>query len=360
MRIVIATTQVPFIHGGADNFRDSLRNALSSMGHEIDVITMPFRFSPASEVARCIDIWSTENLERLNGYCPDQVICLAFPSYFLQHPAKKVWLMYQHRAVYDLWGIPGAEQLRSSSEWKTLKKRIQNRDSSVLKTCAGVWTISKRVSERLRQFNNIDSTALYHPPWAAESFFSRPAEPYIFFPSRLEKLKRQDLLIEAMALTRSPVYALVAGTGGRKEALQQLIEQRGLGNRVRLLGHISMEEMFAYYAHCLGVFFGPYDEDYGYVTLEAMLSEKPVITCTDSGATLEFTIDQETGFVVEPTAEAIAQAIDSLYLNQARAARMGRAGKARYSELGINWPQALEALLGDSKVGNHLTAGCTT
>ena len=38
----------------------------------------------------------------------------------------------------------------------------------------------------------------------------------------------------------------------------------------------------------LGVIFPPLDEDYGYVTLEAMLAAKPVITCTDSGGPLEF------------------------------------------------------------------------
>ena len=63
-------------------------------------------------------------------------------------------------------------------------------------------------------------------------------------------------------------------------------------------------------------FLGCYDEDYRYVTLETMLAAKPVITCNNSGEAVEFVIDQETGFVVNPEPEAIAQAIDDLYFHQ--------------------------------------------
>jgi glycosyltransferase involved in cell wall biosynthesis len=45
------------------------------------------------------------------------------------------------------------------------------------------------------------------------------------------------------------------------------------------------------------VLFAPYQEDYGYVTLEAFLSRKPVITARDSGGTLEFVEDGVNGYV---------------------------------------------------------------
>ncbi len=50
----------------------------------------------------------------------------------------------------------------------------------------------------------------------------------------------------------------------------------------------------------LAVFFAPYDEDYGYVTLEAMLAQKATITCYDSGGTNEFVIHEQTGFIEPP------------------------------------------------------------
>ena len=46
----------------------------------------------------------------------------------------------------------------------------------------------------------------------------------------------------------------------------------------------------------------PFDEDFGYVTLEAFLARKPVITATDSGGPIEFVVDGVNGFVCEPAA----------------------------------------------------------
>ena len=37
--------------------------------------------------------------------------------------------------------------------------------------------------------------------------------------------------------------------------------------------------------------FAPFDEDFGYVTLESFLAHKPVITATDAGGPLEFVED---------------------------------------------------------------------
>jgi len=54
------------------------------------------------------------------------------------------------------------------------------------------------------------------------------------------------------------------------------------------------------------------DEDLGYVALEAMYAGKPVVTCLDSGGPLEFVVHDQTGFVTEPTPEALAEAIDRL------------------------------------------------
>ena len=89
----------------------------------------------------------------------------------------------------------------------------------------------------------------------------------------------------------------------------------------------------------------PFDEDYGYVTLEAMLSAKPVLTCTDSGGVLEFAEHGGTALVCEPDPEALAAQMDRLWNDRALAQRLGAAGRARYEALGIGWPQVVETLL---------------
>lgn len=344
MRVAIATVQVPFIRGGAENLAEGLTNAICEHGHEAELITTPFRFGPAEQVLRTMDIWASEDFSKLDIGKIDKVICLKFPTYYLRHPNKVAWLLHQHRSVYELYGTPyGVSETDDS--YIDLRKNIIARDNEVISEIRHVYTIAGRVSDRLLEYNSLKSKPLYHPPAHAEQFYCGEQQPYIFFPSRLEKLKRQELLIRALAQVDSPVAIIIAGNGGEKYHLQTLIEELGLLSRVRLIGRISSEEMLCWYANSLGVFFGPYDEDYGYITLEAMLSAKPVITCTDSGGPMEFVINNETGYIVEPTAEAVADAIDQLYLNRNRTAEMGRNGLARYRSLGISWDQVVSTLL---------------
>ncbi len=345
MRIGVSTVQVPFIRGGAEILADGLVKAFLELGHQAEEISMPFRFAPVTEVKRSMDVWASENFEYMNGHNMDLVVCLKFPSFYLQHPNKVAWIIHQHRAVYDLWNTSFTKDFSTTIEGKKLREEIIKRDTQAFKTFRNIFTIGKIVSTRLQKFNQINSSTLYHPPKLANYLYNAPAEPYIFFPSRLEELKRQYLLIEAMQYVESPVVALVAGDGGQKVVLQNLIEQLGVNQRVRLIGSISDAEMLGFYAHCLGVFFGSYYEDYGYVTLEAMLAAKPVITCTDSGEAVEFVVDQETGFIVTPEPQAIAKAIDYLYFHQERASAMGIAGRERYHALDISWENVVNNLL---------------
>ena len=114
---------------------------------------------------------------------------------------------------------------------------------------------------------------------------------------------------------------------------------------VEWLDWISEEQKRELYANCLGVLFPPMDEDYGYVTLEAMLSSKPVITCADSGGPLEFVVDRQTGLVADSVPEPLARAMDAVWADRRCAAAMGEAGRARYADLKISWENVVERLL---------------
>lgn len=342
MRVVIADVQVPFISGGGEALAWGLVRALRQTGHEVDLVTMPFRFSPDTEVVRSIKSWEAENFDNLNGYGPDVVICLRFPSYCLSHHRKVVWLLHQHRGFYDLWDADAPE---NTPERDAARQWVIQKDTAHLSAVEHIYTISQNVSKRLSHFNGLRSTPLYHPPPMAGKLYTTEPEAYIFAPSRLETLKRQWLLIEAMQYVRAPLAVLLCGTGGQEPQYAQLIERLGLGDRVRLVGRLSEDDLAAYYACCLGVFFGPSDEDYGYITLEAMLAKKPVITCADSGGPLEFVVNQETGLVVEPNPNAVAAAIESLYADRKRAAEFGAAGYARYQGFELSWDNVANELI---------------
>jgi len=342
MRIIIPSIQVPFIFGGAQLMTDGLRKALINHGHEVEVIRFPFKFSPESYLSELMDFCQHNNFEEFNGYYVDQVIALQFPAYYVQHPNKTLWLMHQHRTVYELYDMQN-----KTSELQSLRKKIIECDTKELSSFNGHFSMCQNVSNRLLKYNGISSQPVYHPPANADSFTQKVSEDYIFCPSRLEALKRQDLLIKALKYTKTNVKVIIAGDGGQLNVYQQLAESLGVSHKLRFLGHISEQEKVLFYAHSLGVFFGPYDEDYGYITLEAMLSSKPVITCSDSGGPLEFVVNNETGFITDPEPEQIAEKMDFLFNNKLKAKALGEHGREHYDTKGICWDNVVKKLVGN-------------
>lgn len=338
MRVLVGTVHHPFIRGGAEAHAAGLLKALRDHGHEVDLITMPFSFFPEEQLLRAQEIWQHENVFNPNNYESDLYIPLKYPAWGASHPNTVSWVLHQHRAVYELWNAD------TSSESDKVRRSVTAFDTDHLKTSRRIFANSITVADRLRRFNGLHADPLYHPPPREAEYRCESALPYIFAPSRIEPLKRQKLLVEAMQFVREPVVALVSGSGGQKAELEALVDRLNLRARVHFCGRLSEQGMITHYARALGVFFAPFDEDYGYITLEAMLSSKPVITAKDSGGPVEFVRDGDTGFVVDADPHAIAQAIDRLAAHREAAARMGRDGKSHYHEVGISWSRVIDAL----------------
>lgn len=317
-----------------------LKNALIQHGHEVETVTMPFKFSPDEYLIDSINIWKNQDFNEFNGYLIDKVISLQFPAYYVQHHNKTLWLMHQHRAVYDLYN-----KNRSTKPSEKLKNIIYENDTKELQKIDKIYSMSQTVSKRLKRYNNLDSTPLYHPPLDEDKFYCDESYDYVFFPSRLETLKRQELLIKAMQYTKTPIKAVIAGTGGQYQNYQNLINALNLNHKIKLIGQITQEEKFSFYAHSLAVVFTPLDEDYGYITLEAMLSSKPLITCKDSGGVLEFVTDNETGFVIEPEAKHLALKLDYIYHNRQKTKELGKNAAQSYRSKNICWNTVAKKLL---------------
>ena len=341
MKIMVTANLVPFMRGGADYHINGLVEQLRKAGHEVDLLRLPFRFSPETEVQRVMDFAEGLDLNMPNGVRVDKVISLQFPGYGVQHDDHRVWVMHQHRAVYELY----KEQPRSK-ELRALRESVTEFDKRVLGRATRLFANSARVAERLQQYNALTAEPLYHPPAHAEEFYCDEPLGYVFAPSRLESLKRQDLLIRAAAHLQTSVKILIGGVGGQMQRYQRLISELGVEKRVELIGAFSEAEKRVLYARSLGVVFIPRDEDYGYISLEAMLSGKPVITCADSGGPCELVRNAETGFVLDPDPAVIAEHIDRFYHDRAEAVRLGEAGRARYDQLNIGWHHVLDKLLG--------------
>jgi glycosyltransferase involved in cell wall biosynthesis len=348
MKILIATSTVPFIRGGAEILADNLREALAAAGHEAELVSIPFKHYPPDSIPDHMLACRLLDLTESCGVGIDRVIGLKFPAYLIPHPNKVIWLLHQHRTAYELWDHPAAGDLIHCPTGPVVREAIRRADRELIPEAKIVYTLSHNVSGRLRRYSGIDSEPLYNPPAFAPLFYNNSAGDYFFFPSRITSVKRQWLVIRALAQCRERVQVRFAGQADspvQQAECDNAVRELKLSDRVELLGMVSEEQKRDLYANCLAVIFPPVDEDYGYVTLEAMLSSKPVITCADSGGPLEFVVDGQTGLTADPTPESLARAMDALWTDRRGAAAMGEAGRARYQDLDISWANVVEKLL---------------
>jgi glycosyltransferase involved in cell wall biosynthesis len=350
MRILIATVQVPFVRGGAEMHADGLQVALAAAGHDVEQVRLPFKWYPPEGILEQILAARMFDVTESSGARVDRVIGLRFPAYFLPHPNKVLWILHQHRAAYDLWGSELSD-LMHSPRGQEVRDAIRSADLAYLPEARAIYANSRNVAGRLKRFSGIDAEPLYHPPPSADLFWSAPAEDFLYLPSRINRIKRHLLVVDALALCQEPVRVLFAGSADDIAYAREVsarVQLLGLTDRVEFLGAVGDDSKRDLYARCLAVLYTPVDEDYGYVTLEAMLARKPVITCSDSGGALEFVRDGETGIVSEPTAPDLASAMDRVWRERVLSAQWGEAGREAYERHGISWSRVVTTLTHDA------------
>jgi glycosyltransferase involved in cell wall biosynthesis len=344
MRILIASTYYPFIRGGGTKIFDDLREELVARGFETDTVFLPF-FPNWKSIPE-----QTAALRLLDLGCgrADRLIAIRTPAYALRHPNKVVWFIHHHREAYDLWGTAWSG-MPDNPTGRYYRDLIRRGDDLYLRECRKVFTNSRIMAKRLRDFNALTADEVVYPPLPRGNLFRPgPYGDYLFYPSRIAPIKRQALAVEAMKHADPNVRLVIAGAAdvdsyGRQ--IQELVEREGLTDRVQLTGWISEEEKARLMANCCGVLYLPHDEDsYGYVTLEAFTAAKPVITLTDSGGSLELVEDDVNGYVAEPDPRALADAMNRLWRDRRRAQELGAGGLDALRTHHINWDYVIEKL----------------
>ncbi len=340
--VLVCETQVPFVRGGAELLVQQLVDELRARGIDADRVSLPFKWYPKDEILPHAAAWRLLDLSESNGRPVDLVISTKFPSYFARHPRKVCWLVHQHRAAYELAGTVYSDFGHDEKD-VGLKAQLLELDERMLRECVGRYTISRTVTERLRRFNAVDSTPLYHPPLLAPRLSPGPSGDYVLSVARLEGNKRVDLLVRAMAHVPEPITLVLVGEGTHRALIERAAEDAGVAARVRFAGAVGDDALVTLYREALVVGYVPFDEDYGLATLEAFLAAKPVVTARDSGGTLEFVSDDVNGFVCAPTPEELGAAIARLAADRALAGRLGGAG--RDLATAITWDAVIDRLV---------------
>ncbi len=314
LNILLLGVQVPFTRGGAESLIARLSEQLTARGHTVDTVQLPFSANPKASLLREMALWRSVSLAEFAGRRVDLVVATKFPSYLAVHPCKVVWLVHQHRQVYELYDSRFGD-FDASLEDEAIRQAVFDADRVGLEECRARFTIARNVSDRLETFLELDSTPLPPPVPLAGRYHQGPAGDYILSVGRLCSIKRVDLMVRAMAAISRKLRLVIVGAADEpamEEYLRSEIVKHHLSDRVELMGRVSDDALVELYAGAFAVYYAPHNEDYGFVTLEARASGKPVVTASDSGTVLDFIRDGEGGLIADPNEAGIAAAFNRL------------------------------------------------
>ena len=344
MQVVVAATTTPFARGGALLLAQWLTIELRARGHEADLCLLPFHSSVPGILHQTLALRSFDLQNR-----GDRLIAIRTPAYVLRHHQKVTWFIHHHRGAYDLWGGPYGD-LPDTPIGRGYRDALRSVDDVTLRESRRLFANSQTTASRLQRFNSLPSEILYPPLHQPERFHSTGYGDAIVSLSRVTDLKRQSLLIEALAGTSTGVRLIVAGSSETPEGFRELerkAEQLGVSRRVDFVpGWFSEERKAELLADALAVALTPFDEDsYSFAALEAQHACKAVLTTTDAGGLTELIAHERNGLVAAPSAAALAREMDRLYRDRPLAKSLGQQGPKRIEELGIDWDHAIGRLL---------------
>lgn len=388
-------------NGGFERHLSALMSGLRPRGWDITVVeTDGF---PSPEVlyglpadARLLEIHHEffrymallEQIQQLRLSHFDAVITTQPPTFMVPHHRKVAIFYHQARHFYDLSDMfvdggfvdPEIHTL-AVGEVRAIEAEGV---ADVQRWLAG----SVEAADRLEKYWAVDADRIeiHHAPptsWPDRVSPHRGDGPVVNV-GRVEWPKRCELFVNAAHHLKHERAAHVVGDGSRLSAVRALdarlhtdpearasdgsqepwIDQAqarprwrestigdpdsALSGRVVFEGNVTNLRRDFLYDEASVVVAPAYREDYGLTAIEAMIRARPVVVCDDGGGLTELVTDGVSGVVVEPRAEAMADAIDRLVGDPHLAARLGAAG--REAVLDISLDQAV------SQVEDALTA----
>jgi len=319
--------------GGAERFYEALVASFCRLGHAAKEVVVRIDEPDFDQIKRnylaCYDL-------DLRDY--DVVVSTKAPTWMIRHPRHICYLVHTIRVFYDMFDDVFPEPWDKLLDQRNL---IHKLDSLGLSPphCREVFSIGEEVAGRLMHWNRVPSKVL-HPPLWRDEFLQGELGDYFFLPGRLHAWKRVDLVIRAFKELKGEVRLKIAGEGEEGAALREL----AAGDpRIEFLGRVSDEALIDLYAGALAVPFAPKREDYGYVTLEAFASGKPVVTCNDSGEAAAIVQAAKGGYIAAPSVQALAEAMGALASDRENALAMGQSGHAWVQAL--SWEHVAQSLL---------------
>ena len=171
-----------------------------------------------------------------------------------------------------------------------------------------------------------------HPPVPPPGDDSRPNNfsdrNVVIYAGQITRGKGVDVLLESLALVRTPFDCFIFGDGNHRGYCEKLSRKLGLAGRVHFKGYVPPAELEIFYrAGTVAVVSSVWPEPFGAVGLEALRYGVPVVAF-NAGGIGEWLTDGCNGFLVPwMDRNTFAARIEELLCNKPLARRMGEQGR---------------------------------
>ncbi|HEY4377683.1 MAG TPA: glycosyltransferase family 4 protein, partial [Acidimicrobiales bacterium] len=380
------------VAGGFERVIDRIEGVLAADGHDVTRITVDMG-GTVGHTVRGLDVppdvygampeyfryvAGVEAFDALDTRFYDLVISTQPPSVTHRHP-RHLSVFYHHaRVFYDLEDAYLRAGFTPDPEQHVEASRLV-REIDAPRYDAVSWFVagSGVVRERLRQFNGrTDASIMLAGMAVGDEAAVDATDPglagrgAVLSIGRHEFTKRTELVVAAAHLLEPLHEVAVVGTGGRTAWARDLdhrLSQPGADpaalddthlwcntgqgaapvpddhrSNVAFLTGVDDPTLERLYQEAPCVVAPAYQEDYGLTAVEAMHHGRPVVVCHDGGGLAELVEHEVTGLVVDPSPQAIADAVARLLTDSDLAARLGANGRQRAAE--ITWRRADEVV----------------
>ncbi len=377
--VIVAPSPIPFGIGGAEKLWWGMLEFINKhTTHQCELIKIPTKENNFWDLIESYKAFYDLDLSYF-----DMVITGKYPAWMVQHSNHYIYMLHSLRGFYDCYhfmNLPD-EYISEDTKINIILKKLENEnttideiftllfelqndksidkkiyefpgvfikqlihffDSKAMQNIDNFSAISKTVAKRKEYFPKNCKVNVIYPP-SVLTDFKNISYDYFFTVSRLDSAKRIQMIVDAYTKSDTHIPLKIAGTGPLSQEIHEVIKN---DSRIEMLGFISDDDLIKYYSNSYAVLFVPYDEDYGLITIEAMMCEKPVLTFSDTGGVVEFVEHNVTGLVCEPVISELTKNIDFIAANQELCKKMGKEAKKRVEN--ITWENTIGSLLGES------------
>jgi len=298
----------PLTTGGASTYALAIRQALETIGSEVQVELVTFANHATSELLRSADSQTVLYRKHASqGLTPAGVIKKVFgfredlapptlPEALKKEEIDLAWFLAPNRVisavkdtpfVMTVWDL-GHRDVQGFAEFSS-ERRWEQREAGFapnLGRAFHVMTDSKRTGESLERIygvyrHNWTSVGLPLPaPSKPDNTLALAMEaPYFYYPASYWPHKNHRVLIDALTiLTGVPSQLVFSGHDeGHREALEKYVADRGLADRVSFHGRISDEEVLGLIDGSIAVVMPSLLGPTNYPPLEALRRGKPAL-----------------------------------------------------------------------------------